>query len=192
MLIQNIYNCKQANAINTRQFNFPAYNFHITLREAHWQPVHSNNLQTTPTEDMNRSFTRTTNTSAGITSAEAAAFFEQQSTNSSTADITVNSEILVDMDESITSRSALYWGHISIKHFQQRIISSWSQKIQFVYTKRHNRAKENRRDDKEWLQTDLNSNRSTTNFLIFGTQESGPSVPGEARAKNCNCKKTKS
>ena len=54
-------------------------------------------------------FTTTTNTSATINSAEATTFFEQQSTHSSTVDIIkVSSGIIVDMDESITSRSAFY------------------------------------------------------------------------------------
>ena len=62
--------------------------------------------------------------------------------------------------------------------------------IQFSYTKDTTEQKRTRRDNKEQLQTDFNNNnRSTTNFLIFGAQKWGPSVPGEARAKNCNSKK---
>ena len=49
--------------------------------------------------------------------------------------------------------------------------------------------KRRRRDDEERNQTEFNSKRSNTNFLIFGAQKWGPSVPGEARAKNCNFKK---
>ena len=101
MLIQKNYKCAQSNAISTSVIQLSCIQYlHIRLQAARWQPVQSKNLQTTPTEYINRSFTTRTNNLAKISSAEAAAFFEQQSRHSSTADIIkVSSDIIVDMDE---------------------------------------------------------------------------------------------
>ena len=95
-----------------------------------------------------------------------------------------------DTDESITSRSAFYWRQNSIQRFQKNHQQlKWE--IQFGYTDEITEQKRTK-DDKERLQTGFNSNRSTANFLIFSAQKWGPSLPGEARAKYCNIKKTKS
>ena len=104
--IQGNYNCTQSNAIGTKAIQFSCIKINITLQAA--LQVHSNSLQTTP-EDTNRNFTATAKSSSRITSVEATTFFKQQSTHSLTTDtIKVSSDILVDMDEPIASKSAFY------------------------------------------------------------------------------------
>ena len=142
------------------------------------------------TEDINRNFTTKINTSARITSAETPAFFEQQSTHSSIADIIkVRSDILVDMDESITSRSAFYWGQNSIQHFN--ITSADEVRNTVQLHKRHNRAKENTTKRQRATLNKLQQQQQQMDYKLsdFWCPKRGPNVPGEARAINCNFKK---
>ena len=177
---------------------------HVTLQTARWQPVHSNNLQTTPTEDISRNFTTTNTRSSSIYQTAVNTFFNSKHHQSQFRHVAARSSSIyqtavniffnskhhqsqfrhVDMDESITSRSAFYWGHDSIQHFQQN-----HQQLKLEYTVRlHQKTrqqKRTRRDDKEQLKTYLITTDRLQTFWFLAPNNGG-GVYKEARAKNCN------